>query len=321
MFSTNDSLIECVPNFSEGRNQAVIDSISGTIKSILGVKLMHTDVGFDANRTVFTFAGNPEAVAEAAFQSIKIASELIDMSVQQGAHPRMGACDVCPLIPLQHISMEAVIELTKELGKRLGNLDIPVYLYENSALLNERKNLSYLRKGEYESIADKIKSPEWKPDYGPTVFNEKFGMMALGARNFLIAYNINLNSKDVTIAKNIARNIRKIRNNNDKSYLSNLFQSVKAIGWFMETFDCTQVSLNITNIENSPIIEVFTAIQKMASDEGVTTNGSELIGLIPLKAFSPISMSLDESIEYLGLNKLKPFNKEERIIEYNLFKV
>jgi glutamate formiminotransferase len=230
----------------------------------------------------------------------------------------MGACDVCPLIPLQNISMDKVVDLSKHLGKRVGELGISVYLYENSATSIERKNLAYLRKGEYEAIEQKIKLPIWKPDFGEQQFNPTFGMMALGARKFLIAYNINLNTKDEKIAKAIAKNIRDIRTKNDGSYLSYLFQHVKAIGWFMESFDCAQVSTNITDIEASPIIEVFTAIKRMANDIGIDTNGSELIGLIPKAALLNENMNIDEAITYLGLNSVKSFTKSENIIEYNL---
>ncbi len=319
MFLTSDQLIECVPNFSEGRNQQTIDAIAASISSSAEVKLMNVDIGFDANRTVYTFAGKPQAVLEAAYQAIKTASERIDMRVHKGEHPRMGACDVCPLIALQNISMDEVVELSRQLGKRVADLGIPVYLYEYSATQTQRKNLAYLRKGEYEAIEEKIKLAEWKPDFGEQQFNPSFGMMALGARKFLIAYNINLKTKDESIAKEIAKKIREIRAKNDGTYLSNLFQQVKAIGWFMEEFDCAQVSTNITDIEASPIVEVFTEIKKMAKENGVETNGSELIGLIPQKALQHEIMQLDEAIEYLGLNAVKPFSKEKNIIEYNLF--
>jgi glutamate formiminotransferase/formiminotetrahydrofolate cyclodeaminase len=326
MFSNSDPLIECVPNFSEGRNQQTIDAIANAIKNVADVKLMHVDIGVDANRTVYTFAGKPQAVLEAAYQAIKVASELIDMRTHTGEHPRMGACDVCPLIPLQNITMNEVVDLSKHLGKRIGELGIPVYLYENSATSTERKNLAYLRKGEYEGIEEKINLPEWKPDFGKQQFHPTFGMMALGARKFLIAYNINLKTKDEKIAKAIAKKIRFIREKKDGSYLSNLFQHVKAIGWFMDAFDCAQVSTNITDIEASPVIEVFSAIKKMASEMDIETNGSELIGLIPLKSFSlnsdlddlSVKDDLDKKIDYVGLNAVKPFSKEENIIEYNL---
>lgn len=323
MFSKTDQLIECVPNFSEGRNKAIIDAIAESIREVDDVKLLNIDIGFDANRTVFTFAGKPQAVLEAAFQAIKKAMELIDMRVHKGEHPRMGACDVCPLIPIQHISMNEVVGLSAQLGKRVGDLGIPVFLYEYSAANLTRKNLAYLRKGEYEVIEEKIKLPEWKPDFGELKSNSNFGMMALGARDFLIAYNINLTTKDETIAKQIAKQLRVLREKKDGSFESNLVQHVKAIGWFMQAFDCAQVSMNITNIEKSPIIEVFDMVKKMAQQLGENTNGSELIGLIPLKAFHTNNeffdeYNLDKKIEYLGLNAVKPFSKEENIIEYKL---
>jgi glutamate formiminotransferase/formiminotetrahydrofolate cyclodeaminase len=323
MFSKYDQLIECVPNFSEGRNHAIIDAIAESIRKVDDVKLMNIDIGFDANRTVYTFAGKPQEVLEAAFQAIKKANELIDMRVHKGEHPRMGACDVCPLIPIQHISMNEVVGLSAQLGKRVGELGIPVFLYEYSAANLTRKNLAYLRKGEYEAIEDKMKLPAWKPDFGELKSNSTFGMMAIGARAFLIAYNINLTTKDESIAKQIAKQIRLLREKNDGSYESNLVQHVKAIGWFMQAFDCAQVSMNITDIEKSPIIEVFDMVKKMAQQLGENINGSELIGLIPLKAFHTKNdffdeYDLDKKIEYLGLNAVKPFSKEENIIEYKL---
>ncbi len=318
MFSEKDQLIECVPNFSEGKNQQTIDAIATAIKNITGVKLLHIDIGFDANRTVYTFAGKPEAVLEAAYQAIKIAYDLIDMRNHKGEHPRIGACDVCPLIPIQNISMNEVVDLSKLLGERIGKLGIPVYLYEYSAANVARKNLAYLRKGEYEFIEEKIKLPEWKYDFGEQIFNAKFGAMVLGARSFLIAYNINLKTKDEKIAKAIAKNIRQIRAKNDGSYLSNLFQHVKAIGWFIKEFNCAQVSTNITDINKSPIIEVFTAISNMANELDIQINGSELIGLIPKSALKHEAMNIDEAIEYLGLSSVKTFTKEENILEYKL---
>lgn len=321
MFSVNEPLIECVPNFSEGRNQAVIAAIATAIKDVADVKLMHIDAGFDANRTVYTFAGKPQAVLEAAYQAIRTARKLIDMRTQKGEHPRMGACDVCPLIPLQNITMDEVVALSKQLGKRLGDTGIPVYLYEYSATTSQRKNLAYLRKGEYESIHQKIQQAEWKPDFGPVVFNERFGMMALGARKFLIAYNVNLKSKDLSLAKRIAKDIREIRTKNDGSYESDLLQQVKAIGWWMEEFQCTQISANITDIIASPLIQVYDCIRKIAGKYDIETNGSELIGMIPELALRHTKMSVPEAAAYLGLDAVKPFNINERVIEYNLREV
>lgn len=318
MFKREEPLIECVPNFSEGRNPEIIQAIANSISSSIDVKLMHIDIGYDANRTVFTFAGKPDAVIEAAYQAVLTAQNLIDMRTHKGAHPRMGACDVCPLIPLQQISMEEVVTYSKLLGEQLGNAGIPVYLYENSATQPLRKNLSYLRKGEYESIQSKLTHEEWKPDYGPVSFNETFGIMALGARKFLLAYNINLNSKDEEMAKKIAKQIRTIRNSNDGSYYNTLFQHVKAIGWYMDEYKCCQISTNITDFELSPIIEVFDAIEKIAHENNIQVNGSELIGLIPMQALKHPTLTVEEVIHHLGLSSIRPFNSQERIIEYNL---
>lgn len=319
MFSKESPLIECVPNFSEGRNKLIIEAIANSINQVAGVKLLHTDIGYDANRTVYTFAGNPDAVLEAAYNAIQVAANLIDMRKQQGEHPRMGACDVCPFIPLQNISMTDTVALSLKLAQKLGDNGIPVYLYENSAKKPERKNLSFIRKGEYEAIPEKMLLPEWKPDFGPQLFVPSFGMMALGARNFLIAYNINLTTKDEQIAKQIAKQIRAIRNKNDGSYLSSLFQNVKAIGWYMEEFNCAQISTNISDIYKSPIIEVFTAIQHIAKKYNTNTNGSELVGLIPLNALTHPTITIEEAITYLGLNSVKEFSKEKNIIEFKLY--
>lgn len=318
MFSTTDQIIECVPNFSEGRNHNIIKAIEASIANTPHVKLMHVDIGLDANRTVYTFAGKPDAVLDAAFYAIKTAAELIDMNTHKGEHPRIGACDVCPLIPIQNISMEEVVQLSKKLGERIGSIGIPVYLYEYSAQKSNRKNLTNIRKGEYEGLKKKLMINEWIPDYGPRAFNQQFGAMALGARKFLLAYNINLKSKDEHLAKEIAKQIRIIRDRKDNSYESNLFNHVKTIGWYMKEFQCTQISTNITDIEASPLIDVFTQIQKIARVYGIDTNGSELIGLLPLKALQHPKMTIDEAIEYLGLNAVKKFNKQERIIEYYL---
>lgn len=315
MFSKEDVLFECVPNFSEGRNIHIINCIADEIKNTPDVALLNTDMGYDANRTVFTFAGKPDAIIQAGFKAVKKAYELIDMRVQNGSHLRMGACDVFPIIPLQNCTMQDAVLLSQTLGKKIGDkLDIPVYLYEQSASIASRKNLADLRKGEYESIAGKIYLPEWKPDFGKPIFNEKFGMMALGARDFLIAYNINLNTQEEHIAKTIAAKIRSIRNTD----LPFPFQFVKAIGWYQEAFLCAQVSMNITQIYESKILDVFRAVQKLAEDDGVSVNGSELIGLIPLQALYYPNMSVSEVINELGLNSVKPFSPDENILEIKL---
>lgn len=316
MFHPTDPILECVPNFSEGRDQSVIDEIAHAIKSVADVRLLHTDIGYDANRTVYTFAGKPDAVAEAAYRSIRKASEIIDMRYHHGEHPRMGACDVCPLIPIRNLRMEEAIVLSKELGKRVGELGIPVYLYEYSATRRERKNLAYLRKGEYENIAEKIKSQDWKPDYGPQEFNPTFGMMALGARKFLIAYNVNLKTKDEDIAKKIAARIRESGTGKEKG----LLPSVKAIGWFMKEFHRAQVSCNIIDFEVTSVKKLFDTVRNLAREYGTDTHGSELIGMIPEKALTAGFSSAEEAIHHLGLNMLEHFDTDQRILERVLFK-
>jgi len=331
-FKDSDELVECIPNFSEGRDKKVIQAIADAIESIDNVRLLHLDAGFDANRTVITFAGKPAAVVEAAFKAIQVASEMIDMSKHKGAHPRMGATDVCPLVPLKNISMTSVNHLAHQLGNLVGNqLNIPVYLNEQSASQPKRANLAYLRKGEYESIPKKIKSSEWIPDYGPTIFNANSGMTAIGARDFLIAYNINLNTTDVAIAKHIAEQVREsgFFKNGVKIFGQHAIKGLKAIGWLMPSYDCAQVSTNITNIKTAPIHQVFETIKSEAKRLGVSVTGSELIGLIPEQilidaglfysstAFHECNKNnlIDLSINNLALNTLSNFTNEERILE------
>ncbi|MCP4122242.1 MAG: glutamate formimidoyltransferase [Bacteroidetes bacterium] len=332
-FKDSDPIVECVPNFSEGRNHAVIDRIKSSIESVNHVRILHTDIGYDANRTVITMAGHPDAIVEAAFHAMATASNEIDMRQHQGEHPRMGATDVCPLIPLRNISMKAVIELSLKLGEQVGReLGIPVYLYEQSARSKKRMNLSDLRKGEYESIPDKIGKQEWHPDFGPTDFNEHSGMTAIGARPILIAYNVNLHTKDVHLAKLIARRIR------ESGYLENgvrikgKLEGVKAIGWYMDSYGCAQVSTNITNIEKTGIEVVYESVKEEASRLGIKVTGSELIGLIPQDILvnaglfyssttfhNSTKISLIElSINKLGLNSLSSFASEDKIIEFRL---
>lgn len=316
--------LECVPNFSEGRNPQVIQAIADAISSVKGVVLLHIDSGYDANRTVYTFAGEPDKVVEAAYKAILKANECIDMRLHQGEHPRMGACDVCPFVPLGEMTMQEAVEYSLHLGKQLGEAGIPVYLYEQSCRKSERRNLAYLRKGEYESIPEKLKHQEWLPDFGPTEMNERFGMMALGARNFLIAYNINLDSDDVGLAKKIASVVRESGHTNAKGEkVSGLLPSVKAIGWWMESYQCAQVSTNITDFTVTGVKKVFDTVRDVAGGFGNGVKGSELIGLIPeralLDAGEEISLSSDDksvkiwnAIRYLGLD-IEP---EERVLEW-----
>ena len=342
-----NKIIECVPNFSEGRNESIIQAIAAAIRSVEGVKLLHIDSGKAANRTVMTFAGVPEAVVEAAFQGIKKAAELIDMRLQTGEHPRIGATDVCPLIPISGVTMEETIEWSKKLAAKVGdplsilneNEGIPVFLYENSASKPERQNLANIRGGEYESLKQKLTLPDWKSDFGPSVFNPRSGATVIGARDFLIAYNVNLNTKDVNIAKKIAQTVREsgylvTLPNGEKQRQAGLLKSVKAIGWFIEEFGCAQVSMNLTNIDVTSVYEAFETCSEIAQKYGAQVTGSELIGLMPKRVMmeaglyflqkknQDVNVServiLDAAVEGLGLSDLAFFNPKERIIEYLL---
>lgn len=342
-------LIECVPNFSEGQNTEVIDKIAEAIRSIQGVHLLEIDPGYAANRTVMTFVGPPQLVVEAAFQAIKTAAQQIDMRQQQGVHPRMGATDVCPLIPIQGITADEANVYAQILAKRVGTeLEIPVYLYEKSAIADHRKNLAAIRKGEYEGFREKIQLPEWKPDYGPDKFNEKAGQTVIGVRDFLIAYNINLNTKD---PKKTARIARVVRESGYLKYLNGLkqydsngkpirikgkFKGLKAIGWYIEEYKLAQVSMNITDLAASPLHEIFEEVDQEARKLGLRVVGSELVGLIPLQALidagrfyfelqgesSEKSQTeiLEMAIRSLGLNVLEPFEMNKKILEFAMQK-
>jgi len=327
-------LLECVPNFSEGRDLKVLLEIENAIQSISGIKLLHKDVGFDANRTVFTFIGIPEAVIEAAYEAINVAAQCIDMRKHKGAHPRIGATDVCPLIPYANISVEEANMYAHQLAKNVGEvLGIPVYCYEESRLKDERKSLEYIRKGEYEALGKKIKQKEWKPDYGSTINFPQTGATVIGVRNFLIAYNINLATRNVEIAKKIASQIRTsgfstTNESGTKINTSGYFQHCKAIGWDMPEYDCTQISTNLTNFKVTNMQQVYEKVKELASENNVNINGSELIGLVPLEAiisagkyYSSSNIEteiIDAAIENLGLHSVVPFEKNKRIIEYLL---
>lgn len=319
-------LIECIPNFSEGQDLNIIGQIAESIRGVVGVELLHVDIGQDANRTVMTFAGHPQAVVDAAFAACRTASKLIDMSDQKGTHPRIGAMDVCPLVALQSITNKELLAYADQLGNRIGQeLDIPVYLYEHSSQAPHRKRLEQIRKGGYEHFSKKIKQADWKPDFGPAVFNPRSGALVLGVRDLLLAFNINLDTKDVAVANKIARAIRTSGYKGTKG----LFNNLKAIGWYVDEFDCTQVSTNITNYQLTPAHEVYKTIKELAIENGVSVTGSELIGLIPLDAmlaagkfFHP-DLSGDElmvrsAIVGLGLADKKKFNPSERILDYQL---
>ena len=332
-------IIECVPNFSEGVDQDIIHSITGAIGSVEGIKLLNVDPGRGANRTVVTFAGEPEAVVEAAFLGIKMAGELIDMQTQKGEHPRMGATDVCPLIPVSNISLDETAQFAIQLAKRVGDeLQIPVYLYEHAQPNKKRSNLAAIRAGEYEGFFKKIKLPMWQPDFGPAELDAKRGAMVIGARDFLVAYNINLNTSSTHIANEIAQEVREtgkiVINENGKDRIPGSLKHVKAIGWYIEEYGKAQVSMNLTNISETPIHKVFDEVTAKAADHGVTVTGSELVGMIPLKAMVDAGRYflhqqgityvineqklIDAAIQAMGLSELAPFDPQKRIIEYQL---
>jgi glutamate formiminotransferase / formiminotetrahydrofolate cyclodeaminase len=318
--------LECVPNFSEGREHAIIEAIAAAIRSVDGVRLLHVDPGYDANRTVYTFAGEPAVVEEAAFKAIVKASELIDMQQHHGAHPRIGACDVCPIIPLGDSTVAEANAVAQHLGQRLGQMGIPVYMYEHSAQIPLRKNLAQIRKGEYEGLREKLLSKDWQPDFGPAEFQARFGAMVLGARDFLVAYNINLDTKDVGKAKHIAARLRESGYKDDQGrQIPGLLKGVKAIGWWMDAYACAQVSTNIVDIDAVSIRAVYDTVDALAHKLGCAAKGSELIGLIPEKVLLQAGQTLlpgnsdkhqilHAAIEFLGLN-IRP---EERVLEYLL---
>ncbi|HEY6161637.1 MAG TPA: glutamate formimidoyltransferase [Bacteroidia bacterium] len=344
-------LIECVPNFSEGRDLSIIKQITDVIESVDGIKLLNVDPGKATNRTVVTFVGAPENVVEAAFRAIKKAGELIDMSKHKGEHPRMGATDVCPLIPIAGITMEETAKYAQKLGERVGKeLKIPVYLYEAAQKNKSRNNLSVIRAGEYEGFFKKIKQKEWAPDFGPAEFDAKRGATVIGARDFLVAYNINLNTTSTRRANAIAFDVReagrvkregnpvtgKIATDKDGNPINipGTLKSVKAIGWYIEEYGIAQISMNLTNINITSVHVAFDEVSKKAEERGLRVTGSELVGLIPLKAMLDAgkyflkkqkrSTGVSEkellkiAIRSLGLDELAPFKPEERIIEYLL---
>lgn len=344
-------LIECVPNFSEGRDMSIIKQITDQIESVEGVKLLDVDPGKATNRTVVTFVGEPQPVIEAAFLAIKKASEVIDMSKHHGEHPRMGATDVCPLIPIANITMEEVAKYAHQLGKMAGEkLDIPFYMYESAATKPAWKNLATVRSGEYEALPEKLKKTEWTPDYGPAKFNPKAGATAIGARDFLIAYNVNLNTTSVRRANSVAFDVReqgrvkregnpitgKIAKdkNGEALRIPGACKAVKGIGWYIEEYGIAQISMNLTNINITPLHMAFEACSKSATDRGMRVTGSELVGLVPLKVMidagkyflkkqeRSTGVSNEEiikiAVKSLGLDELTPFDPRKKIIEYQL---
>ncbi|HKL37502.1 MAG TPA: glutamate formimidoyltransferase, partial [Bacteroidales bacterium] len=294
------AMLECVPNFSEGNDMDIINQITNEIEAVEGVDLLDVDPGQATNRTVVTFVGTPDEVLEAAFQAVKKASELIDMSKHAGAHPRFGATDVCPLVPVSGITMEQTVEYARKLARRIGEeLKIPIYCYEYAAYEEKRQNLANCRSGEYEGLKDKLADPVWKPDFGPAVFNEKAGATAVGARDFLVAYNINLNTTSVRRTNSVAFDIREkgrvkreggrltgkpvLDENGEKVYIPGSLEKVKGIGWYIEEYGIAQISLNLTDISVTPVHVAFDEACKRAGARGLRVTGSELVGLIPLK--------------------------------------
>lgn len=346
-------LIECVPNFSEGRDDAVIQQIADAISAVDGVKLLDVDPGRDTNRTVVTFVGAPEPVCEAAFQAAKKAQELIDMSRHLGEHPRMGAMDVCPLVPISGISKEETAELGRKLGRRLGDeLGLTIFLYEHSASSPTRRNLADIRSGEYEGLIEKLKDPAWKPDFGPSAFNARSGATAVGARDFLVAYNVNLNTTSTRRANAIAFDVRergRVKRQGDPLtgdimkdaegnpiYEPGTLKSVKAIGWFIEEYGIAQISINLTDLAVTPIHVAFDEVSAKAAERGIRVTGSEIVGLIPLNAMLeagryylrkqqrsvgvPDRELIKIAIKSLGLDDLRPFDPDSKIIEYAMKK-
>jgi glutamate formiminotransferase len=344
-------LIECVPNFSEGRDQNVIRQVTDAIQSVDGVSLLDVDPGASTNRTVVTFVGQPDAAMEAAFRAIKKAAELIDMRKQKGAHPRMGATDVCPFIPVGNVSWEEAIECARILGKRVAEeLNIPVYLYEKAAKDESRWNLSVIRAGEYEGFFEKIKQPEWKPDFGQAVFNERAGATVIGVRDFLVAYNVNLNTKSVRRANSVAFDVREqgrpetedgtpwgkpvLDANGEPVRVPGMLKHVKAIGWFVKEYGIAQVSMNLTNIEETPLHVAFDACVESASRRGLRVTGSEIVGMVPKKCLIDAGRYflrkqqwsqgaseeelIDVAIRSMGLSELRPFDPKEKVIELKI---
>lgn len=347
-------IIECVPNFSEGRDMGIIKQITDVIESVEGIKLLDVDPGAATNRTVVTFVGEPEPVCQAAFLAVKKASELIDMSKHHGAHPRFGATDVCPLVPVSNITMEETVEYARKLAKRIGEeLSIPVYCYESAAFEPKRQNLANCRSGEYEALPKRICTAEWKPDFGPCAWNDSVshtGATAVGARNFLVAFNVNLNTTSVNKANSIAYDVRErgrvkreghpvtgkaiLDENGKKVYEPGLLKSVKAIGWYIEEYGIAQISMNLTDINVTPLHVAFDTVCERAAARGIRVTGSELVGVTPIKALldagryflqkqgRSLGVSDEELIKIavrsLGLNDVKPFDPKKNVIEYML---
>ncbi|MBN3035846.1 MAG: glutamate formimidoyltransferase [Bacteroidales bacterium] len=344
-------IIECVPNFSEGNDMSVIRQITDQIEAVEGVRLIDVDPGKATNRTVVTFVGTPDEVCEAAYRAVKKASEVIDMRRHHGAHPRFGATDVCPLVPVSNITMDEVVVYARKLAERIGKeLDIPVYCYEFAAFKPERRNLANCRSGEYEGLKEKLANPEWKPDFGPSKFNATAGATAVGARNFLVAYNVNLNTTSVRRANSVAFDVRergRVMREGDPVtgrivkdekgnpvMIPGTLKKVKAIGWYIEEYGIAQISMNLTDITITSIHQAFDEVCKAAGERGIRVTGSEIVGVVPLKAMLdagrhylklqqrstgiPDSEIIRIAVRSLGLNDIHPFDPDKKIIEYIL---
>lgn len=347
-------LLECVPNFSEGNDMDIINQITRQIEEVEGVDLLDVDPGQATNRTVVTFVGTPDEVLEAAFRAVRKASELIDMSRHSGAHPRFGATDVCPLVPVSGLTMDDAVEYARKLAQRIGEeLEIPIYCYEHAAYEDKRRNLAEVRSGEYEGLKDKLADPAWKPDFGPAEFNEKSGATAVGARDFLVAYNINLNTTSTRRANAVAFDIREkgrvkreggkltgkpvLDENGEKVWIPGSLKKVKGIGWYIEEYGIAQISLNLTDISVTPVHVAFDEACKRAEARGIRVTGSELVGLIPLQGMLdagkyflrkqnrstgiPEKEIIKIAVKSLGLDDLYEFQPEEKIIEYKMAKM
>jgi glutamate formiminotransferase/formiminotetrahydrofolate cyclodeaminase len=348
-------IVECVPNFSEGKDRAVIDRIVAAIQSVEGSKVVDVDMGADTNRTVVTFFGAPESVAESAFLAVKASSELIDMTKHKGAHPRMGATDVCPFVPVSGVTMQDCVEISRKVGARIGKeLGLPVYLYEESAASEERRSLAFLRAGEYEGLEARFKEGKLKPDFGPSKFVPGFGAMVTGAREFLIAYNINLNTKDKKYASDIALEIREsgrvkrtpsptgfykdgeiVKDKDGKKVeIPGKFKHCRAIGWYIEEYGQAQISINLTNYKVTSVHAVFDEVCRLAAERGLRVTGSEIVGLVPKAAMVeagihylrrqrkptgfPEREVVETAIRSLGLRDLSKFDAREKVVEYVL---
>lgn len=341
-------IVECVPNISEGRRKDVYDAVAAAAASVSDVTLLNVDPGADTNRTVITFVGAPDAVLEAAFRLVKKGVELIDMTTHRGAHPRIGAVDVVPFIPVANVTMEECAELARQLGERVGReLNVPVYLYEYAAGTPERRNLADVREGEYEGFAKKVADPKWKPDFGPAELIARSGATVIGARKFLVAYNVDINTLDKRLANRVAFDVRERgrmkRDENDQPVLDDsgqpvwepgLLKSVKAVGWVIPEFGCAQISINLTDLDTTPLHMAFDACEERARERGLRVTGSEIVGLVPRQVLLdagrhylgrmgrptgvPEAALLHIAIRTLGLNEVKPFDPRERVIEYRL---